>query len=454
MFVGRLVPEKGVHLLIEAFKALPPELDLQLALTGPVWYETEYQKQLETLIDGDERIHFVGQADDELLAELYSNCRCFVLPSDVEGMSLSLLDALAYGCPIVTSSIPPNTSLVQDAAEVFEAGRRRRPDREAGGRRRRRRPLGGAAPPGEGAFEALRMGRGGNAVGAAVRRTRRNPPVMTTLLNINNYHYRRGGAEVVYLEQSRLFREAGWDVAEYAMHHPSNLESEWSQYFVDEVDAVGDTSVIDKVVGAGRVVYSTQARRNLKRLLDDVEVDIAHAHNVYHHLSPAILPVLHRRGIPTLLTTHDLKLACPRVQDARSRRCLRTMQGRAPPQRGPAALHQGLDGDERARFRRIEHSPSPQDIHPSRRRVRVAEPFLHREVRRMGVRQRAVPVRPQLHRRITVRARRTRRRRVRVRRASRPREGVGHDDQRRGASRCAGVVDRHRPRRGSASSVG
>ena len=122
LFVGRLVPEKGVHLLIEAFKALPPELDLQLALTGPVWYETEYQKQLETLIDGDERIHFVGQADDELLAELYSNCRCFVLPSDVEGMSLSLLDALAYGCPIVTSSIPPNTSLVQDAAEVFEAG--------------------------------------------------------------------------------------------------------------------------------------------------------------------------------------------------------------------------------------------------------------------------------------------------------------------------------------------
>lgn len=122
LFVGRMVPEKGVHHLIEAFRALPDEIDRQLALTGPIWYETEYHSMLTSLIDDDPRITFVGLADDALLAELYSTCACFVLPSDVEGMSLSMLDALAYGAPIVTSSIAPNTNLVEDAALIFPAG--------------------------------------------------------------------------------------------------------------------------------------------------------------------------------------------------------------------------------------------------------------------------------------------------------------------------------------------
>ncbi|MEM9038299.1 MAG: glycosyltransferase family 4 protein [Actinomycetota bacterium] len=137
---------------------------------------------------------------------------------------------------------------------------------------------------------------------------------MNTLLNINKFHYRRGGADIVYLEQSRLLRDRGWRVAEFSMHHPENLESEWSRYWVDEIDIDGDYSVVDRVVRAGRVVWSGQARNRLERLLDDVDVDVAHAHNIYHQLSPAILPLLHGRGIPTVLTTHDLKLACPAYQ--------------------------------------------------------------------------------------------------------------------------------------------
>ena len=59
---------------------------------------------------------------------------------------------------------------------------------------------------------------------------------MPTLLNINNYHYRRGGADVAYLNQSDLFREHGWKVANFAMRHPDNLPSEWSGYFADEIE--------------------------------------------------------------------------------------------------------------------------------------------------------------------------------------------------------------------------
>ncbi|MEM9747205.1 MAG: glycosyltransferase family 4 protein [Actinomycetota bacterium] len=121
LFVGRLVPEKGVHLLVEAIRQLP-DLDAQVALVGPDWYELEYTAKLKEMIGDDERIKLVGTAGDELLAQLYSGCAVFVLPSDVEGMSLSMLDALAYGNAIVTSSIPPNRNLVGDAAVVFEAG--------------------------------------------------------------------------------------------------------------------------------------------------------------------------------------------------------------------------------------------------------------------------------------------------------------------------------------------
>ncbi len=122
LFVGRLVPEKGVHLLIEAFRRLPTDLDLRLAIAGPAWYESDYDQRLHELAGEDDRVVFLGEADDERLAELYSNCQVFVLPSDVEGMSLSMLDALAYGSAIVTSSIPPNANLVGDAGVVFDAG--------------------------------------------------------------------------------------------------------------------------------------------------------------------------------------------------------------------------------------------------------------------------------------------------------------------------------------------
>ena len=121
LFVGRLVPEKGAHHLVEAFRRAAPG-SYRLAIAGPPWYESDYDRELRALAGDDERVVFLGEADDELLAELYSNCRAFVLPSEVEGMSLSLLDALAFGCATVTSSIPANTDVVADAALVVPTG--------------------------------------------------------------------------------------------------------------------------------------------------------------------------------------------------------------------------------------------------------------------------------------------------------------------------------------------
>lgn len=107
------------------------------------------------------------------------------------------------------------------------------------------------------------------------------------LLSINSYHYRRGGAEVVFLEHNRLFGEIGWQVVPFAMHHPKNLPTEWESNFADEIEFGEKYSLWQKMVMASKVIYSFEARQKISRLIKIVQPDIAHAHNVYHHLSPS-----------------------------------------------------------------------------------------------------------------------------------------------------------------------
>lgn len=131
------------------------------------------------------------------------------------------------------------------------------------------------------------------------------------LLSLNTYHYRRGGADMVFLEHDALFRSLGWETAVFAMRHPRNLPSPWQDYFADELELGGDYSLLEKLAMAGKVIYSAEAKRKLARLLTQFQPDVAHVHNIYHHLSPSVLSLLRERGIPTVMTAHDLKLACP-----------------------------------------------------------------------------------------------------------------------------------------------
>lgn len=148
---------------------------------------------------------------------------------------------------------------------------------------------------------------------------------VTKLLSINNYNYRRGGAEVVYAEHNRLMREAGLEVGCFAMRHPRNEPDPNDDLFVDEIEFGHAYGPLRKAVNATRVIYSFEARRKIAELVERTAPDIAHAHNVYHHISPAIFPALRRAGVPTVLTLHDLKIACPaytmRVGGAVCERC-------------------------------------------------------------------------------------------------------------------------------------
>lgn len=131
------------------------------------------------------------------------------------------------------------------------------------------------------------------------------------LLAINNYFYRRGGAEAIFLDHISLFEDIGWDVIPFAMQHPENLPSDWSRYFVSEIEYGRESSALTKVKQAAKVIYSREAQRNINALIEAAKPDVAHAHNVYHHLSPSIFATLKQHNIPVVMTVHDLKLACP-----------------------------------------------------------------------------------------------------------------------------------------------
>jgi hypothetical protein len=80
------------------------------------------------------------------------------------------------------------------------------------------------------------------------------------LLAINNYFYRRGGAESVFLDHIDLFVAAGWDVVPFAMEHPDNLPSPWSDYFVSEIEYGRSSGPLTKVRQAAKIIFSLEAR--------------------------------------------------------------------------------------------------------------------------------------------------------------------------------------------------
>lgn len=120
LFVARIVPEKGLHYLIEAYKKT--DTDKRLVIAGGNSNSREYLESVERMAASDPRILMTGFVSGQLLEELYSNAYLFVLPSDVEGMAVSLLEAMSYGNCCLVSDIRENTEVVGEHAAVFERG--------------------------------------------------------------------------------------------------------------------------------------------------------------------------------------------------------------------------------------------------------------------------------------------------------------------------------------------
>lgn len=133
------------------------------------------------------------------------------------------------------------------------------------------------------------------------------------ILQVNKFHYERGGADKYYLALGEALTKAGHELAYFAMQHPKNELSPFSKYFVSRI-SFNEGGLKDKLKTPGRMIYSLEAKRKFKKLLLDFKPDIIHIHNIYHQISPSILDVAHKMNIPVVMHVHDYKLICPNYQ--------------------------------------------------------------------------------------------------------------------------------------------
>ncbi|WP_392452220.1 glycosyltransferase family 4 protein [Streptococcus parasuis] len=118
LFLGRIVPEKGIHYLIEAYNEI--KTDKKLVIAGGASDTDSYYDELKRKATNNENIIFTGFVQGQELEELYSNAYVYVLPSDLEGMPLSLLEAMSYGNCCLTSDIEECSDVMEDCGVTFK----------------------------------------------------------------------------------------------------------------------------------------------------------------------------------------------------------------------------------------------------------------------------------------------------------------------------------------------
>lgn len=120
LFLARIVPEKGLHYLIEAFRNI--KTDKKLVVAGGLTHGNEYVEKIKKMAEPDDRIILTGFVQGEMLDELFDNCLVYVLPSDIEGMAMSLLECVSYRTPCLVSDIPENLEVVGGYMPSFKQG--------------------------------------------------------------------------------------------------------------------------------------------------------------------------------------------------------------------------------------------------------------------------------------------------------------------------------------------
>ena len=127
----------------------------------------------------------------------------------------------------------------------------------------------------------------------------------------NKYYCLKGGAERHLFDLQALLEAHGHEVIPFAMAGEHDEPSPWFRHFVSPVRTESVSFGYEGLRTAGRMLYSFEARRKFAALLDEAKPDLVHVHNIYHQISPSILPVAKRRGLPVVMTVHDYNLLAP-----------------------------------------------------------------------------------------------------------------------------------------------
>lgn len=130
------------------------------------------------------------------------------------------------------------------------------------------------------------------------------------ILLINKYHYIKGGADTVFFNTSTLLQSHGHEVVEFCTQNPKNLPSKYEQYFAYAPE-LRDLGLWGKLRNLPKFFINKNAIKQLERLITDLKPDVAHIHNIFNGISLAILPVLKKHQIPTVITIHDTRFICP-----------------------------------------------------------------------------------------------------------------------------------------------
>lgn len=148
------------------------------------------------------------------------------------------------------------------------------------------------------------------------------------ILLINKFFFPYGGSETAFFHTAEMLRGAGHEVVFFSMEHPRNLPSPQARHFAPRVDFEECRGPGQRLRGLRRLLFGHRVPERLEALLREERPDVAHLHNIYHHLSAWMIPVLQRQGVPVVLTLHDYKPVCPAFKLFRRGRVCERCRGR------------------------------------------------------------------------------------------------------------------------------
>jgi glycosyltransferase involved in cell wall biosynthesis len=131
------------------------------------------------------------------------------------------------------------------------------------------------------------------------------------ILMVNKFFYQRGGSEAYMLDLSDLLKKQGHQVIEFSMEDEKNEPSQYSQYFVANIDFAKQEGILKDIKKALQAIFSFEAQAKLEQLIIKEKPDIAHLHNFSFQLTPSVIIALKKHKIPIIWTLHDYKLICP-----------------------------------------------------------------------------------------------------------------------------------------------
>jgi glycosyltransferase involved in cell wall biosynthesis len=150
------------------------------------------------------------------------------------------------------------------------------------------------------------------------------------ILQINNIRFRRGGADIVYLNTGKLLENHGHEVFYFSQENEKNDNSSSNEYFVKETNYF-DKSFLSKINSIPRFFYSNESKSKLSKLINDIKPDLAHIHLYKGVLTPSVLQVLKNNDVPVIISLHDYGLLCPHnlMLDGKMNICTRCVNGSA-----------------------------------------------------------------------------------------------------------------------------